>query len=603
MRRQITSWAVPAVLVMLFSMFTAAAPGLERKELSLAGNTGVPANAKVQKDAVKYYAVTPGNLGIEAGDYGIAVPLHSPAPSFKTNVFDPRLGLEDETPVLTVSRNLLNFAVNAYGETTPTQEFTVRNVGGETLGWTVSSNRTWLRCTPDSGTNFGVVEVSLSDLATLKVGDNPAEILVESPGSSNEPLIVYVTVRVYSSGGTGTDNQPFGSFDSPENNVVVNGCVPLTGWALDDLKVDHVEILMETGTGPVRIGDATFIEGARPDIAQAFPQYPFNHRAGWGYLMLTCVLSDGPYVFRAVAVDEEGNRVPLGEKSIIINNASRVKPFGTIDFPAPGGIISGDGYNVFGWALPSGDATIPPGGVSVYVDSKWIGIAEYDIFRQDIYDLFPGYNNRDGAGFLLSFDSTDYPNTLHTIACVVSDGVNAAGIGSRFFSIRNLGTLNSLTEMEMERERGTETAWSKWVKDRSLTQWQANSALAGGPVILRRGFGDGGVEEVLDVPAQGCAYIELKELERIEVDLSGRKPGLGGEYSGYMVVDEQLWPLPAGSTLDPVTGTFYWQPGAGFLGYYQLAFVRELPDGSRTRRSVIVNVGPKYSAGEGENSE
>ena len=38
-------------------------------------------------------------------------------------------------------------------------------------------------------------------------------------------------------------------------------------------------------------------------------------------------------------------------------------------------------------------------------------------------------------------------------------------------------------------------------------------------------------------------------------------------------------PLPVGSTLDAATGRFDWQPGVGFLGTYQLLFVRTAPDG------------------------
>jgi len=32
-------------------------------------------------------------------------------------------------------------------------------------------------------------------------------------------------------------------------------------------------------------------------------------------------------------------------------------------------------------------------------------------------------------------------------------------------------------------------------------------------------------------------------------------------------------PLPLGSSFDPVAGRFYWEPAAGYLGNYDLAFV------------------------------
>jgi len=101
------------------------------------------------------------------------------------------------------------------------------------------------------------------------------------------------------------------------------------------------------------IGDAVFVEGARPDVEAAYPGYPQNSRAGWGYMLLTnfLPLGDGPYNLLAYATDLEGNEVLLGSKSIIVDNANAVLPFGAIDTPAQGGTASGNPYYNFGWAL------------------------------------------------------------------------------------------------------------------------------------------------------------------------------------------------------------------------------------------------------------
>lgn len=40
----------------------------------------------------------------------------------------------------------------------------------------------------------------------------------------------------------------------------------------------------------VYIGSACFVEGARPDVARAYPDYPERTKAGWGYMMLTNML-------------------------------------------------------------------------------------------------------------------------------------------------------------------------------------------------------------------------------------------------------------------------------------------------------------------------
>jgi hypothetical protein len=73
---------------------------------------------------------------------------------------------------------------------------------------------------------------------------------------------------------------------------------------------------------------------------------------------------------------------------------------------------------------------------------------------------------------------------------------------------------------------------------------------------------------------RGIIHIKIKELERVGIQFSYP----GSAISGYMVVGNQLRPLPVGSTLDVKTGTFYWQPGPGFIGEYKLVFAVPGPD-------------------------
>ena len=63
-------------------------------------------------------------------------------------------------------------------------------------------------------------------------------------------------------------------------------------------------------------------------------------------------------------------------------------------------------------------------------------------------------------------------------------------------------------------------------------------------------------------------------------------------YEGYLVAGGELRTLPVGASLD-AAGRFYWQPGAGFVGAYQLLFVKTACDGTRTRIPVDVRIGPR----------
>lgn len=86
---------------------------------------------------------------------------------------------------------------------------------------------------------------------------------------------------------------PFGGLDSPFDGAPVSGSIPVTGWVLDDVGVESVQIFRNDGGNRILIGDAVLVEGARPDIEQLFPEYPGANRAGWGYMMLTNFLPNG----------------------------------------------------------------------------------------------------------------------------------------------------------------------------------------------------------------------------------------------------------------------------------------------------------------------
>ena len=242
---------------------------------------------------------------------------------------------------------------------------------------------------------------------------------------------------------------PFGSFDTPGEGQTVAGEVPVTGWTLDDTEVTAVDIyrapLQGEPTQPnglVRLGSATFVDGARPDVAALYPGYPFHTRAGWGYMLLSNVLpggGNGTFTLTAVAIDSSGNQTILGQRTIVAANGSSERPFGTIDTPAQGATISGVIDN-FGWALTPGPAMIPRNGstITVFVDGVATGHPTYDLFRSDIAALFPGYPNSDGAVGHFRLDTRMLSNGVHVLSWVViDDHGHSQGIGSRYIRVQN----------------------------------------------------------------------------------------------------------------------------------------------------------------------
>ncbi|NIM15359.1 MAG: hypothetical protein GTO45_25565 [Candidatus Aminicenantes bacterium] len=373
---------------------------------------------------------------------------------------------------------------------------------------------------------------------------------------------------------------PFGTFETPDDGIAVNGSVAFTGWALDDIGVESVKIYRKDGTTLVDVGDACFIDGARPDVWQVYPDFPNSFRAGWGYLYVTNCLADGTYEFHAKAKDVEGNEVTLGTKSITILNAMAVKPFGDIVTPQPCSTVSGSNYKIEGWV-----ATQPPkivNKVEVFVDSVNLGEAA----------LTPGGTPAppcpipDYRSFDYDLNTVGYSNGLHTLYCKATDSDGKSNdFGHRYFSIHNIGSINSISQMAA-----------------STPAYRPISDIEKVPVDSVKLFIVKGDSRKNVMPRgirpdrTGHIYIQIEEMERIEVQLNAA-PGTS-KYTGYHVIGNYLMPLPVGSTLDKERGIFYWLPGPGFMGSYQMVFIEEKPNKEMTKKFVNVKIVPKFMKGE-----
>jgi hypothetical protein len=242
---------------------------------------------------------------------------------------------------------------------------------------------------------------------------------------------------------------PVGAVDTPDHGAVVSGEMAVTGWALDDVSVEAVRIYRTPvdgeapqSRGLVFVGDATFVPGARPDVALVHPDHPRRERAGWGYMLLTNMLpngGNGVFTVYAIAQDNAGSETVLGQRTVTASNTGSGVPFGTIDTPAQGAVVSGVVDN-FGWVLARQPAMIPTSGatITVYIDGVAVGHPSYNHYRADIANAFPGYRNSDGAIGHFPLDTRAYADGPHTLSWVAVDSSGQTqGIGSRHFTIEN----------------------------------------------------------------------------------------------------------------------------------------------------------------------
>ena len=503
-------------------------------------------------------------------------------------------------PQVRVNRTQLNFGMISGWKTPPPQFFIISNGGSGTLEWQLDPDPAWLTVSPTKGTNEGHVSVSINN-QNLKTGSYQGSIYIDAGNYGSATVTINLSVKK-------EGMPPFGSFETPLHNSTVSSSIPVTGWVLDDVGVDNVKIY----NGSSYIGDAVFVEGARPDVEDSYPYKPANYQAGWGYMMLTNFLPNGgsgTYTIRAIATDVEGHEVTLGTKTIMCDNAHAVKPFGAIDTPTQGGTASGNAYINWGWALTPKPDYIPTDGstINVYVDGVNIGHPNYNIYRKDIAELFPDYTNSDGAVGYFYLDTTGYADGVHTIYWTATDsGNNTDGIGSRYFSIQNTDSSSFKFSFKPSLLFCSTDILSKIPDHKS-------------PISILAGHAPQGKISHIKDPA--IAKIEVPQDTRIEIHLydtedsassftqtlektskKSKIPTIPGNpirphasndiYTGYTVSGNLLQPLPIGSTLDSDAGIFYWFPGPGFLGKYHLVFFKNELTPNRQKRYINIIITP-----------
>ena len=336
---------------------------------------------------------------------------------------------------------------------------------------------------------------------------------------------------------------PFGFLDLPAEGAEVAGAFAVGGWAIDDVGVAAVRIYRdavapETPNTLVYLGEGLRIRGARPDVERTFQGMPESDSAGWGMLVLSNLLPNrgsGPFRIHAVAVDSHGQATLLGSRLVVGRNDRSTKPFGTIDTPAQGETVSASRYLNFGWVLTPQPKRIPQDGstITVLVDGTPVGPVLYGHRREDIASLFPDFANAESAIGFRELDFSRLSSGLHTISWVATDsGGETEGLGSRYFRV--------------------------------------------GPVPGRIGPATAGSHPPAPQLPQESLTIAQREMSPVAIDLRALTPGAcdAAVFSGIDVSAAAAKPLPIGSSLDPASGMFRWQPGPGFVGRYRLAFTR-----------------------------
>ena len=239
-----------------------------------------------------------------------------------------------------------------------------------------------------------------------------------------------------------TRNQPpFGAVDFPlpDGTVNSNGVLEVAGWALDDRRIDHVDVYVD---GLVERQAITGI--VRADVAAAYPDSTDAVTAGFILHVDSTRLPNGVHEVSVKAVDDQGQQGFLGSRRFqVFNNAPTLPPFGEVEYPllnatwfgncfrpvtgtpsGGGGDIVDPRYlmRVSGWALDTSVAE-ERGGVShVRLELDGVQLKDtrinchrefllnnalidcYGYYRPDVEVLYPGFVQAPNSGFQFFID-------------------------------------------------------------------------------------------------------------------------------------------------------------------------------------------------------
>ena len=269
-----------------------------------------------------------------------------------------------------------------------------------------------------------------------------------------------------------------------------------------------------------------------------------------------------------------------------VNNADRDDAVRHHRHAGSGRTIGGPDYVNFGWALTPQPEDDPEDGSTIQVLVDGVGDRPllYNHYRPDVSSLFQGPEEHGGPGpptgarwGSSAFDTRMLSDGLHTIAwTVVDDEARPRGSGSRFFEVRNGAVVGHGARGTSGERSGRPAARSPVAAVRCSSRVPAGRA--------RRATRAHGSRRH---PPRGRCAPSISPISKL-----GGRPGPGRRLSRGR---RRIPPLPIGSTFDTEAGVFAWQLGPGFVGVYDLLFLRTV-DGRRERIPVRMVVQPPTGA-------
>ena len=189
-------------------------------------------------------AVSVDITGMSAGDYSGNITITADDASNSPRTVPISLHISLPAPEISLNPESLSFTAVEGGSNPAEKVLEIWNSGVDTLDWSLSDDAAWLGEDPTSGSSTGEHDTVavLVDIAGMSAGDYSANITITSPGASNSPQLVPVSLHI-SSAAPEISFTPeilnftaFGGGSIPPNKTlgIWNSGIEILNWSVSD---------------------------------------------------------------------------------------------------------------------------------------------------------------------------------------------------------------------------------------------------------------------------------------------------------------------------------------------------------------------------------
>ncbi len=108
---------------------------------------------------------------------------------------------------------------------------------------------------------------------------------------------------------------PLGWLDSPAQNTVVKGVVPVAGWALSEDGIDKIAIYVDRS-----FSEYGKVSGLRPDVIKSYPEFGSTADMEFAVPLDTAAIPTGVHQITARAISKKGAVRDLGTVLVTVEH-------------------------------------------------------------------------------------------------------------------------------------------------------------------------------------------------------------------------------------------------------------------------------------------